>query len=278
MNTHNGTAIPIKQYPGKATRAYRCRRIRRASAPRVNGFTLIELLVVVAIIAVLIAILLPSLQVARNQAKITVCMAHLHTIGSGFSMYLHDNNDMYYEAVEGSGRPNREFAQGGRPLEGSTVDVRPLNEYMGDEEVFKCLGDRGRAAVPWSEISNSIWDFAGTSYRFNAYGIPEKWLPQQAVNPNRNIANNATRVRFSDRFIVMADFNIADIMWESTSGFVSGMYGITGLQGSANFHSPLYGNPTSNVLFQDGHCTYETEIHGIGGDDPYLSMLPGEDW
>ncbi len=46
-----------------------------------KAFTLIEVLVVVSIIAVLIAVLLPSLSAARHQAKITKCAANLHMLG-----------------------------------------------------------------------------------------------------------------------------------------------------------------------------------------------------
>ena len=59
-----------------------------------NGFTLIELLVVVSIIALLISILLPSLQRAREQAKLTVCQANLSSIGKVLITYLLDLNEL----------------------------------------------------------------------------------------------------------------------------------------------------------------------------------------
>ncbi len=59
---------------------------RRSSA----GFTLIELLVVVAIIAVLIAILLPSLGQARAQSKMVVCGTNLRQIGLGIHAYANE--------------------------------------------------------------------------------------------------------------------------------------------------------------------------------------------
>jgi len=45
-----------------------------------NGFTLIELLVVIAIIALLMAILMPALNLAREQGKRAVCLSHLRQL------------------------------------------------------------------------------------------------------------------------------------------------------------------------------------------------------
>lgn len=63
---------------------------RRTSA---SGFTLIELLVVISIIALLMAILLPSLRKAREQAKEVVCKSNLAGFGKGFMLYGNENRD-----------------------------------------------------------------------------------------------------------------------------------------------------------------------------------------
>jgi prepilin-type N-terminal cleavage/methylation domain-containing protein len=60
---------------------------------RVGGFTLIELLVVVAIIAVLVAILLPAIGKARESARRSVCGSNVRQIMLGMLMYANENRD-----------------------------------------------------------------------------------------------------------------------------------------------------------------------------------------
>jgi len=67
-----------------------------------KGFTLIELLVVISIIALLIALLLPGLDAAKESARAVQCASNEHTIILGVLNYAQDNHNMYPEGWNGS--------------------------------------------------------------------------------------------------------------------------------------------------------------------------------
>ncbi len=60
-----------------------------------SGFTIVELLVVTAILAVLAALLLPSLRLAKEKGKAADCMNNLRQIYIAFAMHADDNDDYF---------------------------------------------------------------------------------------------------------------------------------------------------------------------------------------
>jgi prepilin-type N-terminal cleavage/methylation domain-containing protein len=133
--------------------------MQRQTKSNPRGFTLIELLVVTGIIALLISILLPVLQSARESAHRTVCLANLHTLSQSLVMYAQFNHDCL---------PNDDLP-GGDWWEYNSGDIAMVNfyqQYIKSAKVFYCPSD---VNVSPTDIVTAQFDkpnSARTSYDF----------------------------------------------------------------------------------------------------------------
>ncbi len=130
---------------------------------KTKGFTLIELLVVVAIIAVLVAILLPALAKARSTAYLITCTSNERQLVMGMLAYEGEYGRLMY-VKDGYG------ANWG----GTKCELDPkLNRYIRNPNLFCCSRDRG--CNQWLNLprcgDNTYWHDWGNSYFYNAYGI-----------------------------------------------------------------------------------------------------------
>src|SRR5690349_18636894 len=104
---------------------------RRSRRP---GFTLVELLVVIGIIAVLVSILLPSLNRARESAKQVKCLNNLRTLAQATIMYCSENLFCVPTSAEGPPQQKEDWIYwqpAGTALPFSDVSQSALAKYLG---------------------------------------------------------------------------------------------------------------------------------------------------
>jgi len=140
-----------------------------------KGFTLIELLVVIAIIAILAAIIFPSLARARSAAKQSTCISNLRQIGSGMALYMIDSDDLFPSAVDAIDRFRPEL-WADQPEFQARITSMPLIQdvlqpYIKSKELWKCPADNGTQQSESRQdlefkSAPSLYQVYGSSYFF----------------------------------------------------------------------------------------------------------------
>jgi prepilin-type N-terminal cleavage/methylation domain-containing protein/prepilin-type processing-associated H-X9-DG protein len=206
-----------------------------------SGFTLIELLVVVAIIAVLVAILLPALGKARESARSVGCMNNLRQIGTAMIYYGDDYAETYPPCVRWGGTPYDQFL---------------YDHSLKSFKAFACPNDVGggsRSAMP--AAGNPLRSYAMNDRLYNG-GVG--YNPQGGIKLSAHIPSPVNTILLSEGY------------WGDTGGIcgTSGfalIYSASLLNPAPYYYAQTHGS-SANYLWFDGHVTAKDAASVTGID------------
>jgi prepilin-type N-terminal cleavage/methylation domain-containing protein/prepilin-type processing-associated H-X9-DG protein len=232
-----------------------------------KGFTLVELLVVIGIIALLISILLPSLNRARETANRVKCGSNLRQIGQAILLYSNENKGAYPRGIYDATKTNnfhKDATNGGGVVDPFKSAPWTGTTYVNDPLVAMFLLIRTQditAEVFVCPSSNDEKDTYGTAAGANAQNhgsfTDKKNFSYSLANPYPTTTAVNSGYRWNStlgaEFAVAADVNPG----KANSYDVSVANEFSSAKDMQKANSPNHQGAGENVLYGDGHVEFQ---------------------